>query len=145
LKIDRARITRKFNLGNYETLDVGFEASLGEKDNPLDVCRQLEDLCELYLQARTAKPEAKPKPEVKAPTSPPQEPAFDAQELLGHKWKGKRTGEGSYAEGSLGWGWDFRDQFSEDVIAVLEKGPLQVGEYEFSLSENLVSAKKKKA
>ncbi len=157
MKIDRVSLERKFNLGNYETLDVGLEAMLGEKDNPLDVWKQLEDLAELYLQARTAKPETKPasaeapklavapKPVVTPPTSPPQVPFFNSEELMRHKWKGKKTGEGSYAEGSLGWGWDFRDKFSAEVIAVLEKGPLQIGDYEFTVSEVLVSSKKKKA
>ena len=145
MKIDRISVARKFNLGNYETLDVGVEAILGERENPLEAWKVLENMAELYLQSRTAKPSEKPVAEEK-PT-PPQEqpPEFDPQELLGHKWKGKRTGEGTYAEGSLGWGWDFRDKFSKDAIAVLEKGPLQVGEHEFTLGEVLVSVKKKKA
>jgi hypothetical protein len=72
-------------------------------------------------------------------------PDFDPKELLTHTWKGKKTGEGSYAEGSLNWGWDFRDKFSSAVIAVLEKGPVVVEQYEFTLGENLVNVKKKKA
>lgn len=48
-------INRKFNLGNYETLDVGLEATLTEQDNPLDAFRQLENMTELYLQNRLSK------------------------------------------------------------------------------------------
>jgi hypothetical protein len=144
MKLDRISLNRKFNLGNYETLDVGLEAQLGEKDNPLDVWKQLEDLAEMYVQTRSAKSEEKP---VATPEPQPelqQTPAFDSEELMKHKWKGKRTGEGTYAEGSLNWGWDFRDQFSKATIAVLEKGPLQIDQYEFSLTNTLVSVKKKK-
>jgi hypothetical protein len=157
MKLTAISLNRKFNLGNYETLDVGLEAQLSEKDNPLDAWKQLEDLAEMHLQTRTAKPEAKPtiapKPSEKADNQIPQlkydksqqAPTFDSEELMKHKWKGKRTGEGSYAEGSLSWGWDFRDKFSKEVIAVLQKGLLVIDQYEFTLSENLVSVKKKKA
>lgn len=152
MKLDRISLNRKFNLGNYETLDLGLEAQLGEQDNPLDVWKQLEDLAEMYLQTRLSKatskadekPVAEPKPVAKP--APPMVPApdFDPKELLEHRWKGKKTGEGTYAEGTLSWGWDFRNQFSQATIAVLEKGPLQIDQYEFTLSEVLVSTKKKK-
>jgi len=75
-----------------------------------------------------ARPE-EPKPEAAAPP-----PEFDPQELLGHEYKGKRKEEGEgYEKGSLNWGWDKEDQFSEAVIKVLEKGPLRIGDYEFTL------------
>jgi len=73
-----------------------------------------------------------------------QIPEFNPEELMKHAWKGKKLGEGEYAKGSLAWGWDFRDQFSPEVIQVLEKGPLTIDKYEFTLGPSLVSAKKKK-
>jgi len=74
-------------------------------------------------------------------------PDFNAEELMKHEWKGKKTGEGQYAKGSLSWGWDFKDKFSPDVIKALEKGPVQIDQYEFTLEAtgNIVSTKKKKS
>jgi len=74
LKLDRVKLNRKYNLGNYETLDVGFEAETTEQDNPLDVLKGLEDLAELYLQSRTMKPESS-KPEKKETPQPTKQQA----------------------------------------------------------------------
>jgi hypothetical protein len=78
----------------------------------------------------------------------PQIPEFDSQLLMNHEWKGKKTGDGQYAKGSNSWGWDFADKLPKEVIAVLEKGPLQIDKYEFTLEGPLVHAgqagKKKK-
>jgi len=71
-------------------------------------------------------------------------PQFNPEELMKHEWKGKKTGDGEYAKGSLSWGWDFKDQFSKEVIAALEKGPFIIDEYEFTLGETIVNVKKKK-
>lgn len=73
----------------------------------------------------------------------PQVPEFNSEELMKHDWKAKRTGENEWAKGSLAWGWDFRDKFSEATIKVLEKGPLTIDQYEFTLSDVIVSVKKK--
>jgi len=74
----------------------------------------------------------------------PQIPNINTEELMKHKWEGRKIGEGQYSEGSLSWGWDFTDKFSPEIIAVLKKGPLHVGEYEFSLvgGGGIVSTKK---
>lgn len=77
----------------------------------------------------------------------PQIPEFDLGLLMNHVgWKAKKQADGSYAEGSLSWGWDFPDKFPKEIIQTLEKGPLIVDKYEFSLNKErtLVSAKKKK-
>jgi hypothetical protein len=71
-------------------------------------------------------------------------PQFDPEELMKHEWKGKKTGEGTYAKGSTAWGWDFKDKFPESVIKVLEKGPIEIDQYTFTLERTLVQAKKKK-
>ena len=64
MKLDRVKLNRKYNLGNYETLDVSFEAEITEQDNPLDTLKGLEDMAELYLQSRTSRTE-QPKPQPK--------------------------------------------------------------------------------
>lgn len=74
----------------------------------------------------------------------PQIPDFDPQLLMNHQgWKAKKTGEGQYAAGSLSWGWDFQDKFPAEVIKVLEKGPLPIDSYEFSLVGTIVQTKEK--
>jgi hypothetical protein len=73
----------------------------------------------------------------------PQVPEFNPEELMKHEWKGKRISENEWEKGSLAWGWDFRDKFKPEVIKVLEKGPLTIDQYEFTLGDVIVSAKKK--
>jgi len=72
-------------------------------------------------------------------------PPFDPEELMKHRWKGKRKkyGEG-HETGSLAWGWDFKEEFSHDVLQVLERGPLQIGQYEFSIFEDRIVQTRKK-
>lgn len=67
---------------------------------------------------------------------------FNPEELMQHEWKGKKIGEGT-----LAWGWDFAGQFSENVIRALQKEPLIIDGYRFTLAEsgNIVSAHKVKA
>jgi len=62
-----------------------------------------------------------------------EHPDFNPQELLDHEWKGRKTGQNSYAKGSLEYGWDFADKFSPDVLECL---PLTINGYRFSLTEN---------
>ncbi|MFQ6064240.1 MAG: hypothetical protein ACE5L6_02075 [Candidatus Bathyarchaeia archaeon] len=71
-------------------------------------------------------------------------PEFNPDELMKHDWKGRKKGEGEYAKGSCAWGWDFKDEFSANVLKTLETGPLQIDQYEFKLEGNLVTAKKVK-
>jgi len=71
VKIEGVKLNRKFNLGNYETLDVGFEAYIVETDNPLDVLKGLEDMAELYLQSRTMRTSVAEA--IKPKTEPPLE------------------------------------------------------------------------
>ena len=74
-------------------------------------------------------------------------PNFDAEDLMKHGgWKAKKKDDGSYADGSLSWGWEFANKFSKETIQALERGPVEIDKYVFSLNEErtLVSAKKKK-
>jgi len=77
----------------------------------------------------------------------PKIPEFNPADLMEHEgWKGRKLEDGSYAEGSLSWGWDFADNFPDSVIRVLEKSPLEIDQYVFSLtsSGNIVQTRRKK-
>jgi len=50
VKITNAYIERTYNLGNYESLKVGFEAVLSEADKPLEVTRDLENLAHQHYE-----------------------------------------------------------------------------------------------
>jgi len=54
--ISEASLTRKFNLGNYESLEVGAKAFMAEGENLQQVLAQLEYQLEKYFEA--AHPEA---------------------------------------------------------------------------------------
>jgi len=70
-------------------------------------------------------------------------PNFDPEDLMKHAWKGKRIGQGQYSEGSLSWGWDFRDEFKAETIKALEQDSvLAIDKYEFALLEKIVQTKK---
>ena len=72
-------------------------------------------------------------------------PNFDPEDLMKHEWKGKKIGQGQYEEGSLPWGWDFRDNFKRETIKALEQDSvLAIDKYEFSLLEKIVQTKKVK-
>ena len=71
-------------------------------------------------------------------------PQFNPEDLMKHNWKGRKDGAGGYEKGSTAWGWDFKKNFSEELIKTLEKGPIMIDQYEFTVGDQLVSAKKKK-
>ena len=55
MKITKVSVNRKFNLGNYETLDLAGEAELSEKDSPLEVWEIIRDNIEMEFQAMQRK------------------------------------------------------------------------------------------
>jgi hypothetical protein len=67
LNITKVSYSRKYNLGNYETLDVAAEAVLNEKDNPLEVWTILADNTEMWYIAEKNK---KANPQPKQPSTP---------------------------------------------------------------------------
>ena len=71
-------------------------------------------------------------------------PEFDPKILMEHEWKGKNIGVRQWAPGSLAWGWDFTEQFPEEVIKVLQKGPLTIEGYVFTFNGKIVNVKKEK-
>jgi hypothetical protein len=67
LNITKVSYSRKYNLGNYESLDVAAEAVLNEKDNPLEVWTILADNTEMWYIAEKNK---KANPQPKQPSTP---------------------------------------------------------------------------
>ena len=65
MKITTAYIERTYNLGNYESLKIGFDAVLSDSDQPLQVTQDLELLANQHFENRT-------KPKAEAPKSPMQ-------------------------------------------------------------------------
>jgi hypothetical protein len=64
LKITKVAINRKFNLGNYESLDAFAEAELSEKDNAVEVWTVLRDNAEMWFtdqQRKKKEPSAEAK------------------------------------------------------------------------------------
>jgi hypothetical protein len=46
-------ITRKFNLGNYQTVDYHIEADLDINENPIEAFKSLEKIINDYWEGRT--------------------------------------------------------------------------------------------
>jgi len=74
MDIKTVTYTRKFNIGNYESMECGFEAGLseiegGNVEKVLEVFARLEDVAEAYLQYRVRAPEKQPIDRVKKDTS----------------------------------------------------------------------------
>lgn len=57
-------------------------------------------------------------------------------ELQSHAWKGKKQPDGSYAEGSLKFGWDFANNFLPETVEELIQGKLEIDGVTFSINEN---------
>jgi hypothetical protein len=52
INITEVHFTRKFNLGNYETIDIGFVATVAENQNHIDVVKALDQETIKYRKAR---------------------------------------------------------------------------------------------
>ena len=81
MRIEKAVFTRKYNLGNYESLDLSLESSLGDKDNPQEVWSVLQDQADVWFANRNRKKSEEPiMPEEK----PQEKKYFNADALI---WK----------------------------------------------------------
>ena len=70
---------------------------------------------------------------------------FDPEDLMKHKWKGKKIGDREYAPAAESYGWDFTDQFLPATIDALNhSGTVAIGDREFELKGKLVAMKKVK-
>lgn len=131
----------EFKLGKGTSATTGKDGPWTKKYFELTV--QLPAQCsEQDFQAALTRAEYMIDTYLGQPETPPI-PNVDTEELMKHEWKAKKTGEGQYAGGSLSWGWDFQDKFPPEIIKVLEKGPLEVDKYEFSLVGTIVQTKEK--
>jgi hypothetical protein len=68
-------VTRKFNLGNYETLDIGLKAFIEEGEDPKQAMAKLEDEILRYQNKRVSQSEPQVKPSVPSETKTAQ-PSF---------------------------------------------------------------------
>jgi hypothetical protein len=53
MKPNQIAVTRKFNIGNYQTIDYHIEASLDEGEDPIKAISDLEKIINDYWEART--------------------------------------------------------------------------------------------
>ena len=61
MKITKIMVNRKFNLGNYESLDMAAEAEISEADNPLEILAVLRDNIEMeYIAMQNKKTQPAP-------------------------------------------------------------------------------------
>jgi len=144
LKIKQVSYSRKFNLGNYESEEIGFPVVVLEDFDTVDgSLEQLKgQVMRIHEKLKTLEPPEQAIPVTQQPSVPY---GFDPTEFLDHEWKGKKREDGSYEKGSCGWGWDFlyadrehtEPNFSKVAISVLERGPVRIGDdYEVSLNES---------
>jgi hypothetical protein len=54
-KITEVHFTRKFNLGNYETEDVGFVATVADDQKPEDILKALDQATVKYRKFQQGK------------------------------------------------------------------------------------------
>jgi uncharacterized protein YggL (DUF469 family) len=57
------RLTRKFNLGNYQTVDISVSAKIDENEDPKQAIKDLEKLINDYWNDRTENLISKTKPQ----------------------------------------------------------------------------------
>jgi len=55
MRVTEIAVTRKFNLGNYQTIDFHVEASLDTDEDPVEALRRLEKVINDYWEGRTDK------------------------------------------------------------------------------------------
>ena len=138
-----AKIT-EFKLGKGSSVAAGKDGPWAKKYLELTV-RMPEQHTEEDLHKAMLAAEYQIDDWLGAPEVP--QPEFDTGLLMNHQgWKAKKKGDGSYEPGSLSWGWNFADKFPKEIIQALEKGPIEIDKYVFSLNKErtLVSVKKKK-
>lgn len=52
MKVTHVLVCRKYNLGDYQTIDLQLEADLDSLENPLEAMKKLEKLINDYYQGR---------------------------------------------------------------------------------------------
>jgi hypothetical protein len=71
MKITKVMVNRKFNLGNYESIDVAAEAELSEKDTAFEVWSILKDNADnWFMESKKPKPVQVPPSVAPSPVTP---------------------------------------------------------------------------
>lgn len=155
--VGKGRTTAK---GETEWLKEYFEVEVIVEDEKqmADAKNWAESLIDGWLEVPVkgaVSSQTQVKPTVPQQLKAEQIPNFDPEDLMSHIWH-----QGSIQAGKTGtvaelktYGWDFpRDQsgaakFQPETMEVLQKGPVEIAEYEFKLSgtdKSLVSWSRKK-
>jgi len=58
MKVTEIAITRKFNIGNYQTIDIHVRASIDQNEDPIQSIANLEKIINDYWSDRTEKLES---------------------------------------------------------------------------------------
>ena len=53
MNVTHVLVRRKYNLGNYQTLDLQLEADIEPLEKPREILKQLETMIQDYYQGRT--------------------------------------------------------------------------------------------
>jgi microcystin degradation protein MlrC len=61
MKVTEIAITRKFNIGNYQTIDIHVGASVDQNEDPIQSIATLEKIINNYWSSRTNTLETSPK------------------------------------------------------------------------------------
>jgi hypothetical protein len=59
MKITEVHFTRKINLGNYETEDIGFVATVSATEDAMEVLKELDLMTKKYRERQFTKKENK--------------------------------------------------------------------------------------
>ena len=94
MRIITVTFSRKFNLGNYETLGASMEAEISDVDNPQETLTILRDNVEMWFRDQQKKPvgEQQNQPvEPKQPKPQPEKKAEPKIDVTGLKWEEIKT------------------------------------------------------
>lgn len=70
MKIVKVAVSRTFNLGNYESLRIAYEAEIADHEDPKTAVKKLADEIEKIGRELKERRESKPKPKPKPKYAP---------------------------------------------------------------------------
>lgn len=126
-----------------QVLDLYIEG-LKHRQNELEGRLQAEKELEIPFAQEIKPSETTPTPKTKPKT---ETPAWITQELKNHRWNAKKIEgqDGMYTEGSLSWGWDWPNKFSNELVEWLKKSSIILETedhiYEIVYDQNMVKTK----
>ena len=108
MNVTKVAYTRKFNIGNYESVDVSIEAQLNDKDNPLEVWSILADNAEMWFIGEKTRKKGAPQ------ATSEEKPAVNHPDQVGGL-KDVAVNESVFA--ALKWDLQHSDKMGEYEIA----------------------------